>query len=353
MSILIKSAKIIDASSKFNGKTKDIFIKQGVIQEIDDKIVKKSAKEINLDNLHISQGWLDSSVCFGEPGLEERETIENGSLTACLSGFTDIILNSNTLPVIDSKADVIYVKSKNKNNALKIHPLGALTVKSEGSEMAELHEMFDSGAVGFYDYKTSVKNPNLLKTALQYVQHFDGLIMTFPFEKSICQNGQMNEGEISTLYGLEGIPSLSEEITLERDLKILEYTGGKLFIPTISTTKSVELIKNAKRKGLQIMTSVSINNIFFNEEKLINFDTRFKILPPLRSEEDRLILVNALSEGIIDFCTSDHCPIDIDNKKTDFKNSLFGATGIESVFGALNSLNKTEKVNEILTRKKD
>ena len=156
MSILIKSAKIIDASSKFNGKTKDIFIKQGIIQEIDDKIVKKSAKEINLGNLHISQGWLDSSVCFGEPGLEERETIENGSLTACLSGFTDIILNSNTLPVIDSKADVIYVKSKNKNNSLKIHPLGALTVKSEGSEMAELHEMFDSGAVGFYDYKTSV-----------------------------------------------------------------------------------------------------------------------------------------------------------------------------------------------------
>ena len=104
-------------------------------------------------------------------------------------------------------SDVIYVKSKNKNKALKIHPLGALTVKSEGSEMAELHEMFDSGAVGFYDYKTSVKNPNLLKTALQYVQHFDGLIMTFPFEKSICQNGQMNEGEISTLYGLEGIPS--------------------------------------------------------------------------------------------------------------------------------------------------
>ena len=353
MSILIKSAKIIDASSKFNGKTKDIFINQGIIQEISDSIVKKSDKEINYDNLHVSQGWLDTSVCFGEPGLEERETIENGSLTACLSGFTDIILNSNTLPVIDSKADIIYVLSKNKNKALKIHPLGALTLKSEGSEMAELREMFDSGAVGFYDYKMSVKNPNLLKTALQYVQHFKGLIMTFPFEKSICEDGQMNEGEISTLYGLEGIPSLSEEIILERDLKILEYTGGKLFIPTISTSKSVELIKNAKQKGLKVMTSVSINNLFFNEKKLINFDTRFKVLPPIRSEEERLILVNALSEGIIDFCTSDHCPIDIDNKKTDFKNSLFGATGLESIFGALNSLYKTDKVIEILTRKKD
>ena len=352
MSILIKSAKIIDASSKFNGKTKDIFINQGIIQEIADSIVKKAAKEITLDNLHVSQGWLDTGVCFGEPGLEERETIENGSLTACLSGFTDIILNSNTLPVVDSKADVIYIKSKNKNNALKIHPLAALTIKSEGNEMAELREMFDSGAVGFYDYKMSVKNPDLLKIALQYVQHFDGLIMTFPFEKAICKDGQINEGEISTLYGLEGIPSISEEIILERDLKILDYTGGKLFIPTISTSKSVELIKNAKRKGLEIITSVSINNLFFNEEKLVNFDTRFKVLPPIRSEEDRLILVNALSEGIIDFCTSDHSPIDIDNKKTDFKNSLFGATGLESIFGALNSLYKTEKVIEILTRKK-
>tara|TARA_A100000164_G_scaffold243473_1_gene216502 strand:- start:918 stop:1643 length:726 start_codon:yes stop_codon:yes gene_type:complete len=177
--------------------------------------------------------------------------------------------------------------------------------------------------------------------------------MTFPYEKSICNNGQINEGEISTLYGLEGIPSLSEEITLERDLKILEYTGGKLFIPTISSIKSVELIRNAKLKGLQIITSVSINNLFFNEKKLINFDTRFKVLPPIRTEKDRLVLVKALSDGTIDFVTSDHAPIDIDNKKTDFKNSLFGATGLESIFGALNSIYKTEEVIDILTRKKD
>ncbi len=353
MSILIKSAKIIDASSKYNGKTKDIYIKNGVIHEIADYIEKKSIKEINFNNLHVSQGWLDTGVSFGEPGLEERETIENGSLTAGLSGFTDIILNSNTLPVIDSKADVIYIKNKNKNNAVDIHPLGGLTIRSEGNEMAELREMYDSGAVGFYDYKMSIKNPNLLKTALQYVQHFNGLILTFPFEKSICIDGQVNEGEISTLYGLEGIPSLSEEIRLERDLKILEYTGGKLFIPTISCSKSVELIRSAKLQGLQIITSVSINNLFFNEKKLINFDTRFKVLPPIRTEKDRLVLVEAVSDGTIDFVTSDHAPIDVDNKKTDFKNSLFGATGLESIYGALNSLYKTEEVIDILTRKKD
>ena len=353
MSILIKSAKIIDASSKFNGKTKDIFINKGVIQEISDRIIKRSVKEISIKNLHVSQGWLDTGVSFGEPGLEERETIENGSRTACLSGFTDIILNSNTLPVIDSKSDITYVKNKNKNSAVEIHPLGALTLSSRGTELAELWEMYESGAVGFYDYKMSVRDPNLLKIALQYVQHFNGLIMTFPFEKSICNDGQVNEGEISTLYGLEGIPSLSEEIILERDLKILEYTGGKLFIPTISSSKSVELIRKAKLKGLKIITSVSINNLFFNEKKLINFDTRFKVLPPIRSEKDRIVLVEAVLDGTIDFVTSDHAPIDIDNKKTDFKNSLFGATGLESIFGALNSLYKTEEVIDILTRKKD
>ena len=134
MSILIKSAKIIDASSKFNGKTKDIFINKGIIQEISDRIIKKSVKEISIKNLHVSQGWLDTGVSFGEPGLEERETIENGSRTACLSGFTDIILNSNTLPVIDSKSDITYVKNKNKNSAVEIHPLGALTLSSRGTE---------------------------------------------------------------------------------------------------------------------------------------------------------------------------------------------------------------------------
>ena len=354
MSILIKSAKIFDANSKFNGKTLDILIINGKIQEIAKSISDSKAKKIiNKKNLCISVGWLDTSVCFGEPGLEERETLSNGAKTAALSGFTDVILNAETDPNLDTKADINYITSKSSEFTTNIHPTGCLTKEAKSEKLADLFEMHKSGAIGFYDFKKPLNNPNLLKISLQYVQGFDGLIFSFPFEKSICPEGQMHEGLISTNYGLEGIPALSEEIMLKRDLKILEYTGGKMHVPCISTKESVELIKEAKKNNVNVTCSVSINNLFFNDEKLKNFDTRFKVLPPIRSEVHRKALLKGLDEGIIDFVTSDHTPIDIDNKKTDFVNSLFGSTGLESFFGALNSLFSTEKSIDILTKNKN
>jgi dihydroorotase len=354
MSILIKSAKIFDANSKFNGKTLDILIINGKIKEIAKNISDSKAKKIiNEKNLCLSVGWLDTSVCFGEPGLEERETLSNGAKTAALSGFTDVILNAETDPNLDTKADINYIISKSSEFTTNIHPTGCLTKEAKSEKLADLFEMHKSGAIGFYDFKKSLNNPNLLKIALQYVQGFDGLIFSFPFEKSICSEGQIHEGLISTNYGLEGIPALSEEIMLKRDLKILEYTGGKMHVPCISSKESVELIKEAKKNNVNVTCSVSINNLFFNDEKLKNFDTRFKVLPPIRSEVHRKALLKGLDEGIIDFVTSDHTPIDIDNKKTDFVNSLFGSTGLESFFGALNSLFSTEKSIDILTKNKN
>ena len=352
MSILIKSAKIVDAKSKFNGKTQDILIDKGKIKEISTKISDSKAKEkISLKNLHVSPGWFDSSVCFGEPGLEERETLSNGSKTAAFSGFTDVVLNPETNPYLDTKADIIYIKSQ--NFPVNIHPLGCLTKEAKSMELADLYEMYESGAVGFYDFKKPLLNPNLLKIALQYVQNFDGLILSFPFEKSLCPQGQMHEGTVSTNYGLKGISSLSEELMLKRDLKILEYTGGKIHIPCISTEESVKLIKEAKKNKLNVSCSVSINNLFFNDEKLKDFDTRFKVMPPIRDDRHKKALIKGVNDGIIDFVTSDHSPIDIDNKKTDFENSLFGSTGLESIFGALNSIFKVDKSIDILTRGKN
>ena len=354
MSILIKSAKIFDANSKFNGKTLDILIINGKIKEIAKSISDSKAKKIiNEKNLCVSVGWLDTSVCFGEPGLEERETLSNGAKTAALSGFTNVILNAETDPNLDTKADINYIISKSSEFTTNIHPTGCLTKEAKSEKLADLFEMHESGAIGFYDFKKPLNNPNLLKISLQYVQGFDGLIFSFPFEKSICPEGQIHEGLISTNYGLEGIPALSEEIMLKRDLKILEYTGGKMHVPCISTKESVELIKEAKKNNVNVTCSVSINNLFFTDEKLKNFDTRFKVLPPIRSEVHRKALLKGLDEGIIDFVTSDHTPIDIDNKKTDFVNSLFGSTGLESFFGALNSLFSTEKSIDILTKNKN
>ena len=353
MSILIKSAKIIDASSKFNGKTQDILIIDGKIQEINSEINSKAKKIISLKDLHVSPGWLDTSVCFGEPGLEEREDLINGAQTASFSGFTDIVLNPETEPYLDTKADISYIKSNSKDFVTKIHPLGCLTKEAKSKKLADLFEMFESGAVGFYDFKRPITNSNLIKIALQYVQNFNGLVISFPYEKSLCPNGQMHEGQISTNYGLKGIPTISEEIMLKRDLKILEYTGGKIHIPCISTEESVKLIQEAKKNKLNVTCSVSINNLFFNDDKLKDFDTRFKVLPPIRSEEHRKALIKGLKDGIIDFVTSDHTPIDIDKKKTDFENSLFGSTGLESLYGALNSLFDLNTTIDILTRRKE
>ena len=348
MSIILKSAKVINAESKYNGTKQDILISEGKIVKIAKSISDKNARIIDIKDLHVSNGWFDSSVSFGEPGFEERETIENGDIVASKSGFTDVVLNSNTNPVIDSQAGISFVKSK--NSSCNIHPLGALTISSESKEMAELFDMKNAGAVGFYDYKKPIINSNLLKISLQYSQAFNSLIMSFPLDKSIAKNGIINEGEISVNYGIKGIPNFSEEIQINRDLHILEYTGGNLHIPTISTKKSLDLIKKAKEKGLNVTCSVAIHNLTFNEAKLKDFDTRFKVLPPLRTEKDRLALVKGVKDGVIDLVTSDHCPIDVENKKTDIDNAEYGTIGLESFFGSLLNLFTLEETIKILTR---
>jgi dihydroorotase len=350
MSIILKSAKVINAESKYNGTKQDILISEGKIVKIAKSIIDNNATIINIKNLHVSNGWFDSSVSFGEPGFEERETIENGSDVASKSGFTGILLNSNTKPVADNQTNISFIKLKSKNSICNIYPLGALTISSKSLEMAELFDMKNSGAVGFYDYKKPILNSNLLKTSLLYSQSFDSVVMSFPMDQSIAKKGIINEGMISVSYGVKGIPNFSEEIQINRDLHILEYTGGKLHIPTISTKKSLDLIKKAKSKGLNVSCSVAIHNLIFNEEKLKDFDTRFKVLPPLRSEKDRLALIKGVKNGEIDLVTSDHCPIDIENKKTDIYNAKFGTIGLESFFGALNSLFTTEETIEILTK---
>ena len=348
MSIILKSAKVINAESKYNGTQQDILISEGKIIKIAKSISDKNARIIDIKDLHVSNGWFDSSVSFGEPGFEERETIENGGIVASKSGFTDVVLNSNTNPVIDSQAGISFVKSK--NSSCNIHPLGALTISSESKEMAELFDMKNAGAVGFCDYKKPIINSNLLKISLQYSQAFNSLIMSFPLDKSIAKNGIINEGEISVNYGIKGIPNFSEEIQINRDLHILEYTGGNLHIPTISTKKSLDLIKKAKEKGLNVTCSVAIHNLTFNEAKLKDFDTRFKVLPPLRTEKDRLALVKGVKDGVIDLVTSDHCPIDVENKKTDIDNAEYGTIGLESFFGSLLNLFTLEETIKILTR---
>lgn len=350
MKTIIRSAKIIDPKSPYHNKTVDILIADGCISKIDSTLSNpENYNEIKRDNLHVSVGWFDSSVSLGEPGYEDRETIKNGLEVAAKSGFSGIALQPNSHPIIDNQSQVLFVKSKAQEAATELFPIGALTKDSEGKDMAELYDMKNAGAIAFGDYNRSLSNANLLKIALQYTQDFDGLVIAFAQDDKIKGNGVANEGIVSTRLGLKGIPNLAEEIEVARNLFLLEYTGGKLHIPTISTAKSVALIQEAKAKGLQVSCSVAVHHLVLNDEKLEEFDTRYKVTPPLRSEADRLALIEGVKNRIIDTITSDHNPIDIEHKKMDFDTAKNGTIGLESAFGALLTVLPVETVIEKLT----
>lgn len=350
MNVLIKSAKIIDNNSAFHQQTKDILIENGIITKIDDKIsYPKKIKEISFENLHISNGWFDGSVSLGEPGFEERENIDHGLEVAARSGFTGIALNPNTRPFIDNKSAVEFLVRKSTDAIVDLYPIANLTKDSEGKELAEMYDMKNSGAIAFGDYNHAVGNANLMKVALLYAQNFDGLVMSFPQDDSIATIGFVNESENTTRLGLDAIPALAEELQIVRDLFLLEYTGGKLHVPTISTAKSVKLIKQAKKKGLDITCSVAAHHLILTDKEISAFDTNYKTKPPLRSQSDTKALIKGVKDGTIDMIVSDHNPIDIENKNVEFAKGMYGTVGLESFFGSLNSVMKLDDFMDEIT----
>jgi len=353
MNSLIKSATIIDKNSEFHNKTVDILIRNGIISDISEDIKNpKNFLEIRFPNLHVSNGWFDYSVCTGEPGYEERDNLLNTLMLASKSGFTSVGLQPNTFPVTEKSTEIEYLKAVAKNSNVNIYPIGALTKNSDGNELAELFEMKNSGAIGFGDYKKSIVNANVLKLALLYSKDYNIPIFSFPLNREISNNGVMNEGITSTSLGLKGIAGMSEEIQIMRDIRILEYTGGNLHIPYISTRKSLELIKKAKNKGLNISCSTCVHNLFFNDSHLSDFNTNFKVLPPLRTQDDIDQLISGVKDGSIDTVTSDHNPLDIELKNVEFDKAEFGTIGLESLFGALNRIFPIKTTINILTRGK-
>ncbi|MDB9712548.1 dihydroorotase [Flavobacteriaceae bacterium] len=351
MNVLLKSVTILDKSSDFHNDIVDILIENGLITNIDFNINNpKNYKEINLINVHVSRGWFDSSVSFGEPGYEDRETISNGMKVASHAGFTSVALQPNTSPILSSRSQIEYIKNKSINNLVEIYPIGALT--KSNLELAEMFDMKNGGAICFGDYKKPISNPNTLKLALLYSASFKGIVLSYPEDRILSNNGVVNENITSTSIGLKGSPSLSEHVQIMRDLSILEYTDGYLHIPTISTSKSVELIRNAKAKNLKVSCSVAIHNLFFSDNNLLDFNTNFKVLPPLRTKEDIKSLIEGVKDGTIDMVTSDHNPLNIELKKTEFDNAEYGTIGLESFFGALNKLFSTKMAVKILTQGK-
>ena len=349
MNILIKQATIVDSNSSHNGKVVDILIEKGVITQIKKSITpEKGVKTIEGDNLHVSAGWLDMQVNFCDPGNEHKETLEKGLKAAAKGGFTAVAVMSGTNPPLHNKAQIDYVINKAKSNAVDVYPVGTLSYNQEGKDLSEMYDMQLSGAVAFSDYKKPIKDAGLILRALQYSNNINSFIITHCDDKTISHGGLMNEGVTSTRLGLKGMPALAEEIMLQRNIQILEYTGGKMHIPTISTKGSVELIKKAKAKKLNITCGVAAYNLLLDETEVEGFDTNFKVNPPLRTKEDVEALKKAVADGIIDVIVSDHNPQDIESKDLEFDLADNGMVGLESCFGVANAALSSKASLEIV-----
>ena len=342
MNILIKSAKIIDTDSKYHNKIMDVLIENGKIKTIKKKIkscpesIANGTKiEYKAKNLHLSPGWFDLHANFGEPGYEQQETIATGSNAALKGGFTGVMVMPNNNPSIDNKGMIKFIQNTTKENIIDVIPAGNITKNGNGDEIVEMHDMHRAGCKAFTDDKKSISKNEVMKIAMLYSKDTDTVIMNYPNDKSIANHGFIHEGAISTLLGLKGIPALAEEMMVDRDLNLCEYTNSRIHLSYISTKNSVQKIKRAKAKGLKVTTDVALHNLFLTDKAANNFDTRYKVMPPLRTNKDNAALVKALKDKTIDVISTDHTPITNEYKKIEFDNAANGIIGLETAFGLL------------------
>jgi len=337
MNLLIKSAKIVDSNSPHNGKKVDILIENGIIKSIKSTIKDKSVKNIEVENLHASPGWFDMQVNFRDPGFEYKEDLISGTEAAAHGGFTGVAVMPSTHPPIHTKADIEYIKNKTVNSIVDVYPIGALSHKMDGKDISEMYDMHQSGAVAFSDDKQPILNAGLLLRALMYAKNFNGLVVTHCDDKNVSLDGKINEGETSTMLGLKGIPALAEELMVARNIYLAEYAETGIHISSVSTAKSVELIRQAKSRKLKITASVNAYNLILDDSSLKDFDTNYKVNPPLRTKADIEALKKGLIDGTIDAIVSDHSPEDEENKKVEFDHAAFGMIGLETTFAAANT----------------
>ncbi|UOE52723.1 dihydroorotase [Mucilaginibacter sp. SMC90] len=331
MNLLIKSATILDPGSSFHQQVADILIENGVITRIADDI-DADVELFDAEGKYVSPGFFDLNCNIGELGLETKEDLRSGTIAAAAGGFTGIALMPNSQPPVHSKSEVEYLLNRSKGNLVDVYPLGTISQKREGKDLAEMYDMYQSGAKAFTDGSRPVQDAGLMERALLYAQGFDALVFSYPEDTAIAGKAKVNEGEISTLLGMKGIPSLAEELMVARDLYLAEYTVSRIHFTTISTARSVELIREAKRKGIEVTCDVAAHHLVLTDEALLGFDSLYKVKPPLRTADDVAALIKGLKDGTIDAIVSQHTPHEIEFKDVEFEVAEYGITGLQTAF---------------------
>ncbi len=334
---LITSAKLILPNHKFNGQHVDILIKDGLIADIGNKITTKdkNIQIIDAADAVVSAGFFDLNANIGEPGYETKEDVQSGTAAAAAGGFTGISVHPNTNPAIQSRSEVSLLVNAAKGNLVDVYPIGAISKKREGNELAELYDMKINGAIAFSDGNRSVQQAGLMGRALLYSKGFDGLIISFAQDESIAGGNQMNEGVVSTYLGMKGIPNLAESLMISRDLYLAEYNEAPIHFTTISTAESVDLIKKAKAKGLKVTCDVAAHNLVYTDEEVAGFDSNYKVSPPLRTKNDVKALLKGLKDGVIDAVVSQHTPQEVEFKNVEFHIAKNGITGLQTTLPLL------------------
>lgn len=349
MKILIQSAKILAADSPFHKKIKNVLIQNGRIVDIGDKNFS-SDKVIDAKGMILSLGWFDLCTSVGDPGFEQKEDLASLTRAAEAGGFTGLAVLPNTNPSVQTKNEVSYLLSGNSSRLVQIHPLASVTRGNKGEELTEMIDLHAAGAAGFTDGVKTIWHTDIFQKALQYTQKFNGVVLDHPEDMWLNMFGQMHEGVNSTKLGLKGMPGIAESLALSRNIDLMRYVGGRLHAARLSTAKSIDLIRSARKKDLRVTCDITAYQALFEDGALGEFDTNYKVNPPLREKSDNNALIKGLEDGTIDAICSGHAPQDIESKSLEFDQADFGMINLQTFASNLVSL--SDKVNwEVLIEK--
>jgi len=333
MKLLIKGGRIIDPAGGFDGEA-DLLVEDGRVARIERDLDYSEVETFDAKGLIVAPGFIDLHVHLREPGEEYKETIASGAASAVAGGFTSVCAMPNTKPVNDNASVTRYIIDKAREAALaNVFPVGAITRGSAGEELAEMAEMKEAGAVAVTDDGRPVMNAQVMRHAMEYARDHNLVVADHCQDFQLSAGGVMNEGKVSTLLGLRGICCLAEDSHVSRDIMLAEATGAGVHIAHISTASSVEMVRQAKRRGLRVTCEVTPHHFALTDAAVIGFDTNTKMNPPLRSEEDRLALIEGARDGTIDAIATDHAPHHIDEKMLDYDHAPFGVIGLETALG--------------------